>query len=118
MWNKIGSTRFDWSKWETDTFYGPNAIGYRVVLSRNRWREITRFKHPVLAGHQNQLRKCLLDPEVIRVSTKDSSVHLYYSRQGRDYICVVVGGGDREDHFVVTAYFTREIKKGAELWTK
>src|SRR5437899_10086229 len=27
-----------------------------------RSREITRLKHPVLAGHQNQVRKCLLDP--------------------------------------------------------
>jgi hypothetical protein len=93
-------------------------LGYRVALSRDRWREITRFKHPALAGHENQVRKCLLDPEVIRASTKDFGVHIYYSRQGRDYICVVVGAGDHEDRFIITAYFTKEIKKGLELWKK
>jgi hypothetical protein len=87
-------------------------------LSRNRWREITRFKHPALAGHENQLRECLADPEVIRASTKDPNVHLYYRRQAREYICVVIGESDHQDHFVITAYFTREIKKGAELWKK
>ena len=27
-------------------------LGYRVSLSRDRWRQITRFKHPALAGHE------------------------------------------------------------------
>jgi hypothetical protein len=29
-----------------------------------------------------------------------------------------VGGDDPQARFVVTAYFTKNIKKGHELWTK
>ena len=26
-------------------------LGHRVVLTRDRWREIVRYKHAALAGH-------------------------------------------------------------------
>jgi hypothetical protein len=92
-------------------------LGYRVVLSRNRWREITRFKHPALVGHENDVRRCLKEPEAILASAKEADVHLYYSSQERGYICVIVGKRT-DDRFVITAYFTKEIKKGMELWRK
>jgi hypothetical protein len=47
-----------------------SPLGYRVVLSRDRWREIIRFKHPALAGKQELVRICLREPEVIRSSSK------------------------------------------------
>jgi hypothetical protein len=93
-------------------------LGYRVVLARNRWREIVRFKHPALEGHVDLVRACLREPTVIRASVKDPDVHLYYRTAERGYVCVVVGGDDPEQRFVVSAYFTKNIKKGEELWTK
>jgi hypothetical protein len=33
-------------------------------------------------------------------------------------VCVVVGGDDPAARFVVTAYFTKGVKKGQDLWTK
>lgn len=45
-------------------------------------------------------------------------MHLYYRGHGEAYVCVVVGGDEPEGRFVVTAYFTKSIKKGRELWTK
>lgn len=93
-------------------------LGYRVVLTRDRWREIVRFKHPALAGQELLVRDCVRDPEVIRASAKDASVHLYYRGSGGNYVCVVVGGDVPEERFVVTAYFTKSIKKGRELWTR
>ena len=93
-------------------------LGYQVSLDRNRWREIVRFKHPALKGHENVLRECLRNPEVVRASAKDPDVHLYYNTADRGYICVVVAPGETGERFVVTAYFTREIKKGDALWTR
>lgn len=93
-------------------------LGYRVVLTRDRWREIVRFKHPSLAGHEAEVRECLRDPELIRESVKDPDVHLCYRAMARTYLCVVTAGGETGDRFVVTAYFTKNIKKGTELWTK
>jgi hypothetical protein len=93
-------------------------LGHRVVLSRNRWREIVRFKHPALAGQEGEVRDCLRDPEVIRTSAKDPEIHLYYRSAETGYICVVVAGANPSERFVVTAYYTQAIKQGNTLWTK
>lgn len=53
-------------------------LGYRVRLTRDRWREILRFKHPALAGREGQVRDCVRDPDVVRQSAKNADVHLYY----------------------------------------
>jgi hypothetical protein len=99
-------------------FSANTPLGYRVVLTRNRWREIVRFKHPALSGHEDEVRRCLEDPEVIRASAKDADVHLYYATVERGHLCAVVGAGDSAERFVVTAYFTTTIKRGDVLWTK
>ena len=96
----------------------PSPLGYRVMLTRNRWREIIRYKHPALAGHEEEIRRCIREPQVIQASAKDPDTHLYYRPAERGYVCVVAGGDDPEERFVVTAYFTRGIKKGQELWKK
>ena len=93
-------------------------LGHRVVLTRDRWREIVRFKHPALKGEEETARICVSDPELIRRSEKDPDVHLYYRTAGPGYICVVVAGDDPEARFVVTAYFTKKLKDGEDLWTK
>lgn len=100
------------------TFVERTPLGQRVVLTRDRWREIVRFKHPALAGSETLVQECLRDPDVIRESAKEAEVHLYYRAVEQGYLCVVVGGDDPEDRFVVTAYFTDSLKKGRELWTK
>jgi len=33
-----------------------SPLGYRVRLHRSRWREIVRYKHPALAGHEDAVR--------------------------------------------------------------
>ncbi len=93
-------------------------LGHRVVLRRDRWREITRYKHPAMAGHEADVRDCLSDPDVICESVKDASVHLYYRRATSGYVGVVVGGDDPQARFVISAYFTRALKKGNDLWTR
>jgi hypothetical protein len=93
-------------------------LGHRVTLTRDRWREILRFKHPALAGYEAEVQACLRDPERVRASAKDADVHLYYRTSTRGYVCVVVGGDKPAERFVITAYFTKDIKKGQDLWTK
>lgn len=93
-------------------------IGHLVVLTRDRWREIIRYKHPALAGHETEVENCLRDPDLIRTSAKDEETHLYYRTGQRSVLCVVVGGEDPQDRFVITAYFTQSIKKGRDLWTR
>lgn len=99
-------------------FVETTPLGHRVVLSRDRWREIVRFKHPALAGHEAAVQDCVRDPTVIRASAKDPDVHLYYRPAHKGYICTVIGGDDPTSRFVITAYFTKSPKKGPDLWTK
>jgi hypothetical protein len=93
-------------------------LGYRVVLGRDRWRQIVRLKHPALDGQERDVRSCLESPTMIRASSKEPDVHLYYVPSDEVYLCVVTAPAEGEDRFVVTAYFTTNIKKGNELWTR
>jgi hypothetical protein len=91
-------------------------LGYRVVLSRDRWRHILRYKHPALAGREKEVRACLESPILVRESVKEPDVHLFYIPSDAVYLCVVVAPADADERFVVTAYFTKNIKQGKELW--
>ena len=94
-----------------------SPLGYRVSLTRDRWREIVRYKHPALAGHERELRNCVEAPKLIRQCAKDPNVHLYYFPAGHVHLCVVAAPEQQDERFVVTAYFTTNVKKGTELWT-
>ncbi len=94
-----------------------SPLGYRVFLSRDRWREITRYKHPALAGKERLIRECLESPSRVRESSKSPDVHLYYRPHGVVHVCAVVTSARSGAWFVVTAYLTRNIKEGRELWT-
>jgi hypothetical protein len=95
-----------------------SPLGYKVVLTRDRWREIVRYKQPALAGYETSMQQCIEEPETIRESAKDASVHLYYADTRRGYLCVVVGPSGDGTYFVITGYFCKELKKGRQLWTK
>jgi len=99
-------------------FSETTPLGYEVVLTRDRWREIIRFKHPALAGHEPDVRDCVRDPDQIRASAKDADVHLYYRAADRGSVCVVVGGDDPDVRIVITAYITKSLKRGQDLWTR
>ncbi len=98
-------------------FVATSPLGYRVSLSRDRWREIVRFKHPALAGKDRLVRRCIESPSFVRESSKSTEVHLYYLPTRLLHVCVAVAPAGPDERFVVTAYFTRNIKEGRELWT-
>jgi len=50
-------------------------LGDRVLLTRDRWREIIRYKHPALANHEDEVRACVRDPDFVRASAKDQDTH-------------------------------------------
>ncbi|MEO8496781.1 MAG: hypothetical protein ABI614_17060 [Planctomycetota bacterium] len=94
-------------------------LGYGVVLTRNRWRDLVRFKHPAIKNYQKEAKQCVSQPDLIRASGKEPDVHLYYlSLETGKHLCVVVARDDSDERFVVTAYLTARIKQGNELWTK
>lgn len=91
-------------------------LEYCVFLTRDRWRYIVRFKHPAMAGREPDVRACLETPLLVRESTKEPEVHLYYQAAEVGFLCVVTAPTESDERFVVTAYFTGSIKSGNELW--
>ena len=83
---------------------------------RDRWRQMIRLKHPASARRETEVRSCLTTPSIVRESAKDPNVHLYYATMGDVHLCVATAPGDEGERFVVTAYFTKNIKLGNELW--
>ncbi len=71
-----------------------------MILTRDRWREILRYKHPAPAGHQEELGECLRDPEAIRGGAKDPDVPLYGRAADRGHICAVIVHVPVEVHMI------------------
>jgi hypothetical protein len=64
------------------------------------------------------VRDCLKNPDHVRESVKDSNVHLFYRHGASVFLCVVTAPAVGNDRFVVTAYFTTNIKAGTEIWKR
>jgi len=75
-----------------------------------------------MQGQQDKVSETLLEPDVVIQSKSDNTVRLSH----RFYTGLVVGDKHLsvvvkyvEPHiFVITAYFTDKVKKGAILWKK
>lgn len=67
-----------------------------------------------MAGQEDLVRLTLADPEQVRRSNKDTSVHLYYRKSGNDYCCGVAKHLNG-DGFVITTYMTNKIKIGDRI---
>jgi hypothetical protein len=91
-------------------------LGDQVILTRDRWRQIIRFKHPAMAGHETQVRECLRSPSIVRESASDPDVHLYYAPSDEVFLCVVTAPAGESERFIVICYFTNNIKHGTERW--
>lgn len=93
-------------------------LGFRVRVTRTYWELIITVKHPVMAGHENDVRDTLENPSEIRQSRSDLAVYLFYKpkRIGR-WVCAVAKRLDGEG-FLITAYPTDAIKEGERVWPK
>jgi len=92
-------------------------LGFAVRCTRAYWQFIVSEKHPVLAGHEAEVKTTLSDPDEIRRSRKDSKVFLFYRGKAPRWLCAVVRRGDGAG-FLITAYPTDAIKSGETIWTR
>lgn len=88
--------------------------GTRVRTTLYHWNRIVRFRHPVMPGKEEMVRAILRNPEQIRQSRKDPSVHLYYGPDSPYHICVAVKCLDGEG-FIVTTCRAESMKEGELL---
>lgn len=75
-----------------------------------------------MIGLEEEIGRTLAEPGTVVQSSSDDSIRLYYrwvpeTLVGRKYLCVVVKTREGKDAFIVTAYLTDRVKKGAVVWT-
>lgn len=73
-----------------------------------------------MAGLEAAIEETLARPERVTESIADPQARLYYrfypeTPVGAKYLCVVVRLL-AQDAFVVTAYLTDRVKRGAQIW--
>lgn len=93
--------------------------GRLVRLTDERWQHILR--HPEMVAMENAIEATLKYPQIVRRSTTDQAVYLYYCYQtqtsvGDKWLCVVVKVLEN-DAFIITAYLTDQLKQGEQVWT-
>ncbi|HBC42588.1 MAG TPA: hypothetical protein DCZ88_12015 [Pseudanabaena sp.] len=90
----------------------------QIRLTEERLQHI--LDHPEMVDMRSQLEIVLQTPEVVRQSSSDSKVYLYYrfyeqTIVGAKWLCVVIKDNSN-DAFVITAYLTDKLKQGLEIW--
>ncbi|MBZ0203971.1 MAG: hypothetical protein K8I03_13210 [Ignavibacteria bacterium] len=78
--------------------------------------------HPELFEQFDKIKETLLTPDRIILSITDNSVELFYklfekTPVTKKHMCVLVKN-NKNDYFVITAYFTDSVKKGQLIWEK
>jgi len=90
------------------------VLGFRVRTTTSYW-EIIQRKHPEIKGRLEEIIETLLRPTLIRRSSQDPLVYLFYSKYPPYYHVVVVKQAG-EYGFMITSYLTDRIKEGEALW--
>ena len=92
-------------------------LGFSVRCTRAHWAFLVSHKHPALAGHEEDVRRALEDPDEVRRSRKVPDVLLFYSGRAPRWLCAVARR-ENDTGFLVTAYPTDAIKAGETIWTR
>jgi len=95
-------------------FTVPTPLGFAVRTTRQYWELIQR-KHPEVIGKEEEVQNCLRQPELVRRSTQDRAVYLFYLSQPPYYLVVVTKRLDGEG-FMITSYLTDKVKEGETVW--
>ncbi len=102
------------SKMPEILFIVPTPLGFSVRTTREYW-ELIQHKHPEIVGKEAEVQQCLQQPAVIRRSTQDPTVYLFYISVPPYHLAVVVKRLDGEG-FIITSYLTDQLKEGETIW--
>jgi hypothetical protein len=84
-----------------------------IRLSEERERHI--LEHPEMAGQIEKIEVTLRDPDIIRESESDPSVHLYFHKFEKTPVTrksLLVAVKASTHPFIITAFFTNEQEGG------
>ena len=65
-------------------------LGFRVRVTRSRWKLISSVKHPSMSGRELSVKAALENPDEIRQTRSDPGVFLFYkAEQPKRWACAV-----------------------------
>ena len=106
------------------TFFPCPYLGDYVELSNEREQHIENRHPDLLPTYRAAIEKTLADPDQIRQSRRFGNARLFNrwfsTIRGGKYVIVVVVSESypTSRHWIITAYMSRKLAKGAIEWTK
>ena len=95
-------------------FSVPTPLRFSVRMTREYWTLILH-KHPEVTGKEDEVQRCLQEPEQVRRSKQDQAVYLFYRALPPYHLAVVARRLDG-DGFIITSYLTDKVKEGEPIW--
>jgi hypothetical protein len=101
----------------TVRFEIPTPLGFAVRTTDEYWERIVTEKHRNMRSQEEEVKKTLGDPNLVKQSVADPNVLLFY-RPRQEGWTVAVARRLNGDGFLITCYLTAAIKKGTEIWKR
>jgi hypothetical protein len=98
-------------------FEEKDIFGKKIRVTKNYWEKVIIFKHKDIADKFLSVKKCIKNADFVEKSKTDPNVFLYYRREKRYLICVVVKHLNAHG-FVVTSYRCKKPRRGEIVWQK
>jgi len=103
---------------DSEIYFEVKSInGIIIRTTFEYWQKIVTFKHPAMAGLENEVKATVVRPDEIRQSIQNENVLLYYRKYYEYQLCVIVRVLGR-DGFIITTYMTDKVKEGKCIWKK
>jgi len=93
-------------------------LNFKVRVTQGYWELIVTIKHPVMRGHEEDVKTALIAPDEIRRSRSDLNVYLFYKNLTEKVLICVVTKRLNQSGFIITTYPTNSIKEGEKIWSK
>lgn len=63
-----------------------SVLGKRIRTTREHWKLISEMKHPIIKGHEKEVKETVSDPDEIRRSKKISQ-YISITESGPSTLC-------------------------------
>jgi hypothetical protein len=101
----------------TVRFEIPTPLGFTVRTTDEYWERIVTEKHRNMRAQEEEVKKTLGEPDLVKQSVADPNVLLFY-RPRQEGWTVVVARRLNGQGFLITCYLTAALKKGTEIWKR
>jgi len=94
-----------------------SPLGQKIRVTKSYWIYISEKKHPEVKNQEQRAVATIKNPDIIKQSSKDLKIFLYYRKINGKYFCIVARHLNGKG-FVITAYISKRFVGGKIIWRK